>query len=106
MPSLACSAMHTPELAWQLMEVTRSPPDRCGINYPVLAFVVKPIKKLHRLAPFFIVTASLFILCRAPILAVPVHELVWAFGSPPRHPSAGLVPGPDGYFWGTTEDGG
>jgi uncharacterized repeat protein (TIGR03803 family) len=68
---------------------------------------MKPNQKSRGLVPFFIVAASLFILFQAPILAGPVHELVWAFGVPPSRPSAGtLVAGPDGYFWGTTEEGG
>lgn len=37
----------------------------------------------------------------------PVHELMVAFRQAPRRPtSSALIPGPDGYFWGTTETGG
>ena len=41
-----------------------------------------------------------------PAKAATVHELVSSFSNRPHNPSSSLVLGPDGYFWGTTQNGG
>ncbi len=47
------------------------------------------------------------ILSHAPALALPGHELAASFTLPPRGPGSGsLTPGPDGWLWGVTVEGG
>jgi uncharacterized repeat protein (TIGR03803 family) len=48
-----------------------------------------------------------FLLTALHAHAGPVHELLWSFHTFPKHPTQGaLVFGPDGYYWGTSEEGG
>jgi uncharacterized repeat protein (TIGR03803 family) len=102
----------SPEIAWPLLSLNyaciwKAILDLVKNRNTQPITLVKLIKIPHGLAPLSIATASLLILFQAPLPAGPVHELVWPFGRPPIHPGAAtLVPGPDGYFWGTTEEGG